>query len=31
LLSGWQNNGAILKRRGKVLLRSPERLLLHTI
>lgn len=31
LLSKWQNNGAILKRRGKVLLRSPERLLLHTI
>ena len=31
LLSGWQSNGAILKRRGKVLLRSPQRLLLHTI
>jgi CRP/FNR family transcriptional regulator, nitrogen oxide reductase regulator len=31
LLSEWQNNGAILKRRGRVLLRSPERLLLHTI
>jgi CRP-like cAMP-binding protein len=31
LLSVWQSNGAILKRRGKVLLRSPERLLLHTI
>jgi CRP/FNR family transcriptional regulator, nitrogen oxide reductase regulator len=31
MLSLWQNNGAILKRRGKVLLRSPERLLLHTI
>jgi CRP-like cAMP-binding protein len=31
LLSKWQNNGAILKRRGRVLLRSPERLLLHTI
>ena len=31
LLSKWQNNGAILKRRGKVLLRSPERLLLHTV
>jgi len=31
LLSEWQNNGAILKRRGKVLLRSPQRLLLHAI
>jgi CRP-like cAMP-binding protein len=31
LLSEWQNNGAVLKHRGKVLLRSPERLLLHTI
>jgi CRP-like cAMP-binding protein len=31
LMSKWQNNGAILKHRGKVLLRSPERLLLHTI
>lgn len=31
LLSEWQNNGAVLKQRGKVLLRSPERLLLHTI
>jgi CRP-like cAMP-binding protein len=31
LLSEWQNNGAILKRRGRVLLRSPECLLLHTI
>jgi len=28
LLSEWQNTGAILKQRGKVLLRSPERLLL---
>ena len=31
LLSQWQDNGAVLKHRGKVLLRSPERLLLHTI
>lgn len=31
LLSKWQSNGAVLKHRGKVLLRSPERLLLHTI
>ena len=31
LLSKWQSNGALLKQRGKVLLRSPERLLLHTI
>lgn len=31
LLSKWQNNGAVLKLRGKVLLRSPERLLLGTI
>lgn len=31
LLSEWQNNGAVLKHRGKVLLRSPERLLLHTV
>ncbi|HKW62222.1 MAG TPA: Crp/Fnr family transcriptional regulator [Candidatus Acidoferrum sp.] len=31
LLSEWQNNGAVLKQRGKVLLRSPGRLLLHTI
>lgn len=30
LLSEWQNKGAVLKRRGKVLLRSPEHLL-HTI
>lgn len=30
LLSEWQSNGAVLKHRGKVLLRSPERLL-HTI
>lgn len=26
LLSGWQSDGAVLKSRGKVLLRSPERL-----
>jgi CRP-like cAMP-binding protein len=31
LLSKWQSKGAVLKRRGKVLLRSPERLFLHTI
>ena len=31
LLSEWQNNGAVLKHRGKVLLRSPERLFLRTI
>ena len=31
LLSEWQNKGAVLKNRGKVLLRSPERLLLHTV
>jgi CRP/FNR family transcriptional regulator, nitrogen oxide reductase regulator len=29
LLSEWQTNGAVLKRRGKILLRSPERLLLR--
>jgi len=31
LLSKWQDDGAVRKQRGKVLLRSPERLLLHTI
>lgn len=31
LLSEWQNKGAVLKQRGKVLLRSPERLFLHAI
>jgi CRP-like cAMP-binding protein len=31
LLSKWQDNRAVLKHRGKVLLRSPERLLLDTI
>ena len=31
LLSEWQDNGAVLKCRGKVLLRSPKRLFLHTI
>ena len=31
LLSEWQSNGAVRKQRGKVLLRSPERLLLHMI
>ncbi len=30
LLSEWQSNRAIVKRRGKILLRSPERLLVHT-
>ncbi|HWY57866.1 MAG TPA: Crp/Fnr family transcriptional regulator [Terriglobales bacterium] len=29
LLSEWQRNGAILKSRGKILLRLPERLSLH--
>jgi CRP-like cAMP-binding protein len=31
LLSEWQRDRAVLKRRGKILLRSPERLLLHTV
>jgi len=31
LLSEWQRNRAIVKRRGKVLLRSPERLFLHSL
>jgi CRP-like cAMP-binding protein len=31
LLSKWQNSGAVIKHRGKVQLRSSERLLLHTI
>jgi len=31
LMSEWQKGKAIVKRRGKVLLRSPERLLLSTI
>lgn len=31
LLSEWQDNGAVLKCRGKVLLRSPKRPFLHTI
>jgi CRP-like cAMP-binding protein len=30
LLSEWQTNRAVVKRRGKILLRSPERLFLHT-
>ena len=30
LLRGWQKDCAVVKRRGKILLRSPERLLLHT-
>lgn len=29
LLRGWQKDRAVAKRRGKILLRSPERLLLH--
>ena len=29
LLSEWQRNGAVVKRRGKILLRSPEGLFLH--
>lgn len=31
LLSEWQTNHAVLKRRGKILLRSPERLLLGVV
>jgi CRP-like cAMP-binding protein len=31
LLSEWQTNRAIFKRRGKILLRSPERLFLHVV
>ena len=31
ILSEWQTNGAVLKRRGKILLRSPERLLPHAV
>jgi CRP-like cAMP-binding protein len=31
LLSEWQTNRAVLKRRGKILLRSPERLLLPVV
>jgi CRP-like cAMP-binding protein len=31
LLSEWQTNRAIVRRRGKVLLQSPERLLLHVV
>lgn len=31
LPGAWRTNGAFLKRRGKVVLRSPERLFLHTI
>ncbi len=31
LMSAWQKNRAIAKRRGKVLLRSPERLLLKVV
>jgi CRP-like cAMP-binding protein len=31
LMSKWQRDGALIKRRGKVLLRSPERLFLRTM
>ena len=31
LISGWQRSGALIKHRGKVMLRSPERLFLHTV
>ena len=31
LLSDWQRSGLVLKSRGKVLLRHPERLLLHEL
>jgi CRP/FNR family transcriptional regulator, nitrogen oxide reductase regulator len=31
LLSEWRNNGAVIKRRGRILLRSPDRLFLHTV
>jgi len=31
LMSKWQRDSALVKRRGKVLLRSPERLLLRTM
>lgn len=30
LLSEWQKNHAVIKRRGKIVLHSPERLFLHT-
>jgi CRP-like cAMP-binding protein len=31
LLSEWQTSRAVIKRRGKIVLRSPERLLLHVV
>jgi CRP-like cAMP-binding protein len=31
LLSQWQTDRAIVKRRGKILLRSPERLFLNIV
>jgi CRP-like cAMP-binding protein len=31
LLSEWQRNRAVIKRRGKIVLRSPERLLLNVV
>lgn len=30
LLSAWQKDRAVWKRRGKIVLRSPAKLLLHT-
>jgi CRP-like cAMP-binding protein len=31
LLSEWQRDGAVRKRRGSIVLRSPQRLLLHQV
>jgi CRP/FNR family transcriptional regulator, nitrogen oxide reductase regulator len=31
LISEWQRNGVLVKRRGKVLLQSPERLFLRAV
>src|SRR5262249_53575930 len=31
LLNEWQSNGAVVKHRGKVVLRAPERLFLHAV
>jgi len=31
ILGEWQNNCAVVKHRGKILLRSPERLFLHSV
>jgi hypothetical protein len=30
-MSDWQRSGLLVKSRGKVLLRNPERLLLHEV